>query len=112
MAKKLFKNYSYTFDKNEKKLIANFCKQAVNQMMGDDRFRKDINSFNSIIDKLNNGSEEVKFTKEEKTRLVLQLKENAKAVKEKMDKSWFIKKWLYRSVYTQYNNLLLNKFEN
>lgn len=112
MAKKLFKNYSYTFDKTEKKLITNFCKQAVNQMMGDDRFRKDINTFNSIIDKLNSGSEEVKFTKDEKTRLVLQLNENAKAVKEKMDKSWFIKKWLYRSVYTQYNNLLLNKFED
>lgn len=111
MAKKLFKNYSYTFDKNEKKLITNFCKQAINQMMGDDRFRKDISSFKSIMDKLNSGLDEIKFTKDEKTRLVLQLKENAKAIKEKMEKSWFIKKWLFRSVYNQYNNLLVNKFE-
>ena len=39
MKKKLFQNYSFEFDKNETKLISNFCKQAMQQMQGDDRFQ-------------------------------------------------------------------------
>ena len=38
MAKKLFKSYTYTFNKNEKKIIATFCKQALKQMSADDKF--------------------------------------------------------------------------
>ncbi len=108
---KLFKNYSYDFDKNERKLITTFCNQAIKQMQTDSRFFADVKAFQSIIAKLNNGLEEVKLTKDERTRLVLQLKENIKFINEKMKNSWFIKKWLYKSMYNQYSNLLTNYFE-
>ena len=32
--KKLFTNYNFEFNKNEKKLISSFCKQALKQMGG------------------------------------------------------------------------------
>jgi len=112
MKRKLFKNYQYNFDKNEKKVLANFCKQATKQMMGNDQFRKDIISFNSILDKLSAEGDEVKLTKDEKVRLVLQLKENTKFLKKKMDGSWFLIRWFYKSVYNQYINLLTNHFSD
>lgn len=111
MKKKLFKNYNYSFDKNEKKILSTFCKQVVGQMNGDERFYGEVKTFNSIIDKLNSGAEEIKFTKEEKTKLVLQLKENVKHIEKTMEKSWFIKKWLYRSMLNQYTNILTIHFE-
>ena len=110
MKKKLFKSYSYNFDKNEIKLINNFCKQAVSQMSSDDRFLKDINAFNSIMDKINSGDEEVKFTKDEQVRLVMQLKENTKHIEKTMESAWFLKKWLYKSMYNQYISLLETHF--
>lgn len=109
--KKLFQNYSYNFDKNEKKLLINFCNQAVKQMSTEEKFFQDINAFQSIISKLNANSSEVKLSKQEKTRLVMQLEENAKFLKQKMNKSWFIKKWLYRTMYNQYNNILQTHFK-
>jgi hypothetical protein len=112
MKKKLFQNYSFTFDKNEKKVLRNFCKQALNQMSGDDRFYKEEKIFNSLIDKFNSGEEEIKLTKEEKQRLVLHLKENVKHIKQEMDKSGFLKKWFYNSVYKQYKELLQNHFSD
>jgi len=81
-------------------------------MMGNDQFRKDIISFNSILDKLSTDDEVVKLTKDEKTRLVLQLKENTKFLKKKMDGSWFLIRWFYKSVYNQYINLLTNHFSD
>ena len=111
MKRQLFKNYNYTFDKNEKKILSTFCKQVVGQMNGDEKFYGEVRTFNSIIDKLNSGTEEIKFTKEEKTKLVLQLKENVKHIKKTMDKSWFIKKWLYKSMLNQYTNILTTHFE-
>ncbi len=110
MKRKLFKNYQYNFDKNEKKVLINFCKQATKQMVGNEQFRKDIISFNSIMDKLSTDQEEIKLTKDEKIRLVLQLKENSKFLKKKMDGSWFFVKWFYKSVYNQYASLLTNHF--
>lgn len=112
MKRKLFKNYQYNFDKNEKKVLINFCKQAAKQMLGNEQFRKDINSFNSIIEKLSSEQEEIKLTKDEKIRLVHQLKENTKFLKKKMDGSWFMIKWFYKSVYNQYINLLTNHFSD
>lgn len=112
MAKKLFQNYSFEFDKNETKVLSNFCKQAVSQMMGNDQMRKDVTLFNSIIDKLNAGTDEVKLTKLEKTRLALQLKENTKYVKDQMSKSWFLKRWLLKTMYNQYSTILSNHFSD
>ena len=49
--KKLFTNYNFEFDKNEKKLLTNFCKQALKQVSGDSRFFAEEKVFNSIIEK-------------------------------------------------------------
>ncbi|NOX17735.1 MAG: hypothetical protein GXO87_05570 [Chlorobi bacterium] len=112
MAKKLFKNYTFTFDKNEKKIITNFCTKAISQMQSDEKFARDVRAFESIIEKLNEGTEEVKFTKDEKIRLVHQLKENTKFIKQKMDKSFILIRWLYKTMYNQYNNLLTKHFSD
>jgi len=110
MKKQLFKNYNFEFDPNEKKVLKNFCKQALGQMTGDDRFIREVNIFTSLQNKLNSTEEVIKLTKEEKTKLVLQLKENIKYLKDKMDNSWFIKRWFFNSVYKQYNSILTKHF--
>ena len=114
MKKKLFTNYNFEFDKNEKKLLINFCKQALKQMSSDDKFFAEVKAFNSILDKLqsNSGGEQIKFTKDERTRLSHQLKQNAEFMKKQIDKSGFIKKWLYRSLHKQYENILENHFKD
>ncbi len=112
MKKKLFQNYSFEFDKNETKLISNFCKQAMQQMQGDDRFQRDVMAFKSIREKLDSGSETVKFTKDEKTRLVLQLKNNRDNLDTKIKKSNFFVRWLFKSMYNQYNNILTTHFSD
>ena len=112
MAKPLFKNYSFEFDSNEKKLLLNFCKSMLKQMSADERFYNDIRTFNSITDKLNGSSEEIKLTKEEKTKLTFRLKENTDHLRKKLKNAWFIKKWLYKSIYTQYESLLTNHFSD
>lgn len=111
MAKKLFKNYDFEFDKNEAKIISSFCKQASNQMMGDQRFSGDVKAFNSIIEKVKNDHRNVKMSKDEKTRLVRQLKENVKYIEKEMDRTNFIKRWLMKSMYNQYTSLLTNHFD-
>ena len=68
MAKKLFKNYDFSFDKNEAKILTSFCKQAASQMMGDQRFSGDVKAFNSIMEKINSDPQNVKMSKDEKTR--------------------------------------------
>lgn len=109
---KQFKNYTYSFDKNEKKIITTFSKQVINQMQGDDRFFRDIKNFESIIEKIDSGEDPIKLTKEEKTKLVLQLKENVKHIKNQLNSAWFVKKWFLRSIYNQYHNLLNEHFSN
>ena len=110
--KKLFANYNFEFDKNEKKLLINFSKQALKQMSGDSKFFAEEKAFNSIIEKLNQGNDVVKFTKDEKTRLTHQLKQNSEFMKKEMKKSWFIKKWLYKSIYKQYDSLIEKHFKD
>ncbi len=110
--KKLFANYNFEFDKNEKKLLINFCKQAIKQMAGDNKFFAEEKAFNSIINKLNQNEETIKLTKDEKIRLTHQLKQNSDFMKKGMKKSWFIKKWLYKSLYKQYDNLLEKHFKD
>ena len=110
--KKLFANYNFEFDKNEKKLLINFSKQALKQMSGDSKFFAEEKAFNSIIEKLNEGNDVVKFTKDEKTRLTHQLKQNSEFMKKEMKKSWFLKKWLYKSIYKQYDGLIEKHFKD
>lgn len=110
MAKTLFKNYSYQLDKNERKILSTFCRTILKQMASDERFFADLKSFNSIIDKLNDGNDEIKLTKDEKTKLVFRLKENVDYMKKRANKGFFIKRWFYKSAYSQYDNLLNNHF--
>jgi hypothetical protein len=110
--KKLFTNYNFEFEKNEKKLLANFCKQALKQLSGDSRFFAEEKAFNSIIEKLNQNDGVIKFTKDERTRLKHQLKQNSDFMKKKMEKSWFIKKWIYKSLFKQYDSLLEKHFKD
>jgi hypothetical protein len=110
MAKPLFKNYSFQLDKNERKILTTFCKTMLKQMTADERFYADLKSFNSIIDKLNEGSDEIKLTKDEKTKLVFRLKENVDHMKKQASKGFFIRRWFYKSAYSQYDKLLQNHF--
>ena len=109
---KAFRNYNFEFDKNEKKILTNFSKQVLKQLEGDNRFLNETKSFNSIISKLGESSETIKFTKDEYFKLVNQLKENLKFLKPKAEKGFFIKRWLYKSVYLQYKNLVETHFSD
>ena len=68
--KKLFTNYNFEFNKNEKKLISSFCKQALKQMGSDKQYFAETKAFNSILEKLNENSATVKLTKDEKMRFL------------------------------------------
>ncbi|MEW6702684.1 MAG: hypothetical protein AB1298_08180 [Bacteroidota bacterium] len=112
MAKSLFKNYTYQFDSNEKKVLTTFCKTILKQMAADERFYQDVRSFNSIVDKLNGNANEVKFTKEEKTKLIFNLNNNISELKKRAGKGFFFIRWFYKSAYKQYNNILQKHFTN
>jgi hypothetical protein len=107
---KPFRTYIYEFDKNEKKVLISFSKQVLKQIQGDNRYFSQEKAFNSIISKLNESGESVKFTKEEYYKLSNQLKENLKYLKRKAEKGFFLIRLLYRSVYLQYKNLVENHF--
>ena len=109
--KKLFTNYNFEFDKNERKLISSFCKQALKQLGDDNQHFGEIKAFSSVIEKLNADSETIKLTKDEKIRLTNNLKQNIDYLQKQMDKSWFIKKWLMKSLYNQYSSLYQNHFK-
>jgi len=109
--KKKFQNYNYEFDKNERKLLSSFCKQTLKQMEGDNQYFAETKAFNSILNKINADENPIKFTKDEKTRLTFQMKQNVEHIKKQMSKSWFIKKWLMKSLYNQYNSLLESHFK-
>lgn len=109
--KKLFQNYKYEFTKNEKKLLSSFCKQSLKQMEGNNQYFAETKAFNSILTKINSGDETIKLTKDEKTRLTFQMKQNVDHIQKQMNNSWFIKKWMMSSLYNQYNNLLNTHFK-
>jgi septal ring factor EnvC (AmiA/AmiB activator) len=110
--KKLFTNYNFEFNKNEKKLISAFCKQTLKQVEGDNRFFAEEKAFKSILEKLNAGSESIKLTKDERTRLVHQLEQNIKYLEKEKSKAWFLKKWLYNSMLRQYRSIYEEHFRN
>ncbi len=110
--KKLFTNYNFEFNKNEKKLLTTFCNQTLKQVQGDNKYYAEERAFSSIVNKLNNNSETIKLTKEERNKLLNQLQSNTKYLKQKTEKSWFLKKWLYKSMLTQYEDIINNHFKN
>lgn len=109
--KKLFTNYNFEFNKNEKKLISSFCKQALKQMGSDNQYFGEVKAFNSILEKLNENAEIVKLTKDEKIRLTNNIKKNIDYLKKQMDKSWFLKKWMMKSLHNQYADIYENHFK-
>ncbi len=109
--KKLFTNYNFEFNKNEKKLITSFCKQAIKQIGSDNQYFGEVKAFNSILEKLNENAESIKLTKDEKIRLTNNIKQNIDYLKKQMDKSWFLKKWLMKSLYNQYADIYENHFK-
>jgi hypothetical protein len=109
--KKLFTNYNFEFNKNEKKLITSFCKQALKQMGSDNQYFGEVKAFNSILEKLNENAEIVKLTKDEKIRLTNNIKKNIDYLKKQMDKSWFLKKWMMKSLHNQYADIYENHFK-
>jgi hypothetical protein len=108
--KKLFTNYNFEFNKSEKKILKTFCSQTLKQIQGDNKYFAEAKTFNSLVEKLNGSGEVIKLTKDERTRLKYQLQENVNYLKKKMQKSWFLKKFLYKSMLTQYENILINHF--
>ena len=109
--KKLFTNYNFEFNNNEKKLLSSFCKQALKQIGSDDKYFGEVKAFNSILEKLNENAETVKLTKDEKIRLTNNIKQNIDYLKKQMDKSWFLKKWLMKSLNKQYSDIYENHFK-
>ncbi len=112
MAKPLFKNYNYQFNKNEKKILVTFCRSLLKQISSDEKFYGEVRSFNSIIDKLNTQADEVKLTKEEKTKLIFNLNNNISELKKRTGTGFFLMRWFYKSAYKQYNNILQKHFAN
>ncbi|NWF87971.1 MAG: hypothetical protein HXY50_00760 [Ignavibacteriaceae bacterium] len=110
--KKLFTNYNFEFDKNEKKLLATFCKQTLKQTESDSKFFAESKAFSAILEKLNSAQYPIKLTKDERTRLEHQLNENVKFIRKEIPKSGFIKKFLYKSMLKQYENILNKHFKN
>jgi len=108
--KKLFTNYNFEFNKNEKKILKTFCNQNLKQIQGDNKYFAEIKIFNSIIEKLNGSEEVIKLTKDERIRLKHQLQENVNYLNKKIQKSWFLKKLLYKSMAAQYENILTTHF--
>jgi hypothetical protein len=79
-------------------------------MEGDRQYFAQTKAFNSILNKLETDNETIKFTKDEKTRLTFQLKQNVDYIKKQMGKSWFIKKWMMKSLHKQYSDILDSHF--
>ncbi|MHB1687446.1 MAG: hypothetical protein ACYCVH_08735 [Ignavibacteriaceae bacterium] len=110
--KKLFTNYNFEFNKNEKKILKTFCNQNLKQIQGDNKYFAEIKVFNSLLEKLSSDGEVIKLTKDERTRLKFSIEKNVEFLEKEMRKSWFLKRWLYRSMLTQYENILDNHFKD
>lgn len=109
--KKLFTNYNFEFEKNEKKLLISFCRQALKQMGNDNKYFAEVKAFTSILEKLNSSQDAVKLTKDEKVRLTEQIKQNMDYIGRQVNKSWILKRWLMKSLHKQYISLYENHFK-
>lgn len=109
--KPLFKNYNFEFDSAEKKLLLTMVKQILKQIQGDDRYIGEIRIYNSLYEKLSSNQSPIKLTKEEFKRLELQLTENSKILSEKVKKSFFLLRWLYKPLLKQYETILNKHFK-
>lgn len=108
--KQLFRNYNFNFNSSEKKLLSTLVKQILRQIEGDNRYIGEIRIYQSLYDKLQSEQTTIRLTKEESKRLELQLSENAKLLKEKLNKTLFFLRWLYKPLFKQYQIILKNHF--
>jgi hypothetical protein len=109
--KKLFTNYNLELDKNERKILTTFLKQSLKQTTGDEKFFAETRAFSSVLDKLSSGTNPVKLTKDERTRVKFQIEQNIKHLQKESGKGMFFRKWLYRSMLKQYTSMLENHFK-
>lgn len=109
--KPLFKNYNFEFDSSEKKLLQTMVKQILRQIEGDNRYISEIRIYQSLSEKLSSSQSPIRLTKEEIKRLELQLTENAKMLREKIKKSIFFMKWIYKPLLKQYESILNRHFK-
>lgn len=109
--KPLFKNYNFDFDSSEKKLLQTMVKQILRQIEGDNRYISEVRIYQSLSEKLASSQSPIKLTKEEIKRLELQLTENSKMLKEKIRKSIFFMKWIYKPLLKQYESILNKHFK-
>lgn len=109
--KPLFKNYNFDFDSSEKKLLQTMVKQILRQIEGDNRYISEMRIYQSLSEKLASSQSPIKLTKEEIKRLELQLTENSKMLKEKIRKSIFFMKWIYKPLLKQYESILNKHFK-
>lgn len=110
--KKVLRNYNFDFDKNERRILSAFCKQVLKQIGGNTEHFRTERVFNSLLEKLNNGEETVKLTKDEFMNISEQLKSNIRYLNDQIKKAWFFKKWLYKSLISQYTLLYDNHFKD
>ena len=80
-------------------------------MGSDDQYFGEVRAFNSILEKLNCNEDSIKLTKDEKIRLTNNIKQNIDYLQKQMDKSWFLKKWLMKSLLKQYSDIYENHFK-
>ncbi len=109
--KPLFKNYNFDFNALEKKLLQTMVKQILRQIEGDNRYITEIRIYQSLSEKLSSSQSPIRLTKEEIKRLELQLTENSKLLKEKIKKSIFFMKWIYKPLLKQYEAILNRHFK-
>ncbi len=107
--KQLFKNYSYEFDKNEKKILSTFCKQILKQVAGNKQYFREEKVFTSILEKFESGEASVKFTKEEYFAFKNQFGNNLKHLKKELPKTGFFRKIFIKPLIKQYE-ILNNKY--
>ncbi len=109
--KKGFRNYNYEFDKSERKMIAAFCKQVLKQVSGNNDYFRTEKAFSSLLDKINGPEDTVKLTKEEFINVSEHLKSNMRFYQEQIKKAWFFKRWMYKSMLTQYSAIYEKHFK-
>ncbi|MBK6682133.1 MAG: hypothetical protein IPI12_06560 [Ignavibacteriales bacterium] len=105
------RNYTLEFEKNDKKIINQFLKKAVQQTDGsqDVNMVKQNRLFTSILDKLNE-SDSPKFTKDEYFSLKNLLSLQLTTMKKQISTAGFIKKYLLSSLEKQYSKILTKYF--
>ena len=109
--KPLIKNYSLDLDKDEKKIVITLLKQTLKQIRGNEKYFQYEKAFSSILSKLENESESVKLIKDEYFKLKNQMSESLNHYMKELPKSWFIKKWLYKSLIKQYTSIIQKHFK-